>query len=68
MSSQKDHPDVMLRKRGHGLTGVEEVKQGTLDPDEKDQLSRSTKDPLLWFGVLVSPHLRKSQKNFIQGA
>ena len=57
---------MMLRKRGHGLTGVEEVKQGTVD--EKDQSLSSTKDPLLWFGVLVSPHLRKSQKNFIQGA
>ena len=59
---------MMLRKRGHAPAGVEEVKQGTVTSDEKDQSARSTKDPLLWFGVLVSPHLRKSQKNFIQGA
>jgi len=62
----------LLRKRG--VKNVESISEKEGRDEEKKESEgddRSTgddnpvqKDPLLWFGVLVSPHLRQAQKDF----
>jgi len=47
------------------MTSTQVVKYGSGDVDDDEQNSGGIqRDPLLWFGVLVSPHLRQSQKDF----
>jgi len=43
------------------------VSSSTALADSASSSASSIKDPLKWFGVFTSPHLRKSQDNFAQG-
>ena len=57
-----------LRRRNK-KQGVEEIE---LMPKKKEESSspqdkKSVKNPINWFGILVSPHLRTSQEHFING-
>jgi hypothetical protein len=61
-SNQNINNSSNLRRRN-----IKESKMDNTTKTEKPQKKQIVRDPLNWFGLLVPPSLRESQKHFKQG-
>ncbi|CAG8441245.1 6976_t:CDS:2 [Diversispora eburnea] len=65
MNAENNMSSSSLRRRA--THEFEKKEKSDMENNEKPLIKRRTTDPLNWFGVLVPPSLRESQRHFKQG-
>lgn len=66
-AAAEEEVTVRRRKKEGGIEELVNLEDSGDNGDSVEGGNRTAKDPLLWFGVLVPPALRRSQQFFKQG-